>query len=791
MPSIDRSRLSSPLSLEGAPRVAIVGPAGVGKTTEVRRLLAEGGQACVWVVCGPGRSVRMAMADALGVVRGEGLASEEYARLARLATGRIVVLDGIAPDGAGSTGWEDVGPLVDALADVGVGVVCTARVRPMLPGLDVVALRGLDREASRSLFARSVSEAGGDLTGVDDAQIDRLLDRLDGLPLAIGLAAAQVRVFGVQGLIDAGPQVLVDGADSMVDLVQAGIGALPAPARSALDRLVGIEGAFDLAVVRAVGGDGAFAALPQLVDRHLVQIATETPRTWSVYQTVRAAHVSQVPAAIREEVDRHLSTHVLRLAAGVDHRFAAWASPIDAGFDALVAREGDLLRLMPRPEAALALDALLKLRGPTVERIRVLRRAVDAAADEPLASVVRLAAVEAGAISRSQAALDALVDAPDVAVRAWALRIRARDRASRGAFDAALADARSALDLDPGSARGLAVLGQVHAARGERAESMAAYHRALSAAVVEGSARDEAAVLGFLAMSEHDLGQAGEARAYGRRALAAMEAVGDARRAAMTMQLLGEIALDAGELEEADRAWGEGLERLEAVGEVRWRSYCLAGRGMVRALSGDLEAARPWLQQALDAARVHDSARQHGVVAGWAAVVAAVDGDAESVHAWLDEIRPEARAAPKVAGITAVARACLAGASDVPEEGPAEVRIVARWVQSRAPHGAGLVLGPELAWMAIGGTRTPLARRHANRRVLAHLVELHRDGRDAYAGVDDLLAAGWPDETVLPEAGAARVYTALATLRRWGLRRWLERTDYGYRLSPDLAITRA
>ena len=98
------------------------------------------------------------------------------------------------------------------------------------------------------------------------------------------------------------------------------------------------------------------------------------------------------------------------------------------------------------------------------------------------------------------------------------------------------------------------------------------------------------------------------------------------------------------------------------------------------------------------------------------------------------------------------------------------------------------MLGPALAWMEVGGVRTPLARRHANRRVLAHLVALHRQGDDACAGVEDLLAAGWPDEVVVPEAGAARVYTALATLRRWGLRRWLERTDFGYRLSPSLSI---
>lgn len=54
-----------------------------------------------------------------------------------------------------------------------------------------------------------------------------------------------------------------------------------------------------------------------------------------------------------------------------------------------------------------------------------------------------------------------------------------------------------------------------------------------------------------------------------------------------------------------------------------------------------------------------------------------------------------------------------------------------------------------------------------------------------------LLLAGWPDERVLHHAGTSRVYTAIAQLRREGLRDVLLRRDEGYLLDPNVAISRA
>jgi hypothetical protein len=56
--------------------------------------------------------------------------------------------------------------------------------------------------------------------------------------------------------------------------------------------------------------------------------------------------------------------------------------------------------------------------------------------------------------------------------------------------------------------------------------------------------------------------------------------------------------------------------------------------------------------------------------------------------------------------------------------------------------------------------------------------------------LDALLQAGWPGERVVPSAGANRVYVALTTLRKLGLRHFLLSRDDGYLLDPALPVRR-
>lgn len=92
------------------------------------------------------------------------------------------------------------------------------------------------------------------------------------------------------------------------------------------------------------------------------------------------------------------------------------------------------------------------------------------------------------------------------------------------------------------------------------------------------------------------------------------------------------------------------------------------------------------------------------------------------------------------------------------------------------------------SWFAAGDDGfVDLRTRYALARVLSALVRSRVAAPDATVSLDALVAAGWPGEKLLADSGANRVYVAIATLRRLGLRDVIERREGGYRLAPEVA----
>ena len=79
-----------------------------------------------------------------------------------------------------------------------------------------------------------------------------------------------------------------------------------------------------------------------------------------------------------------------------------------------------------------------------------------------------------------------------------------------------------------------------------------------------------------------------------------------------------------------------------------------------------------------------------------------------------------------------------------------------------------------------------------HRKPLARLVRALVEQRLAHPGQPlrprELLTLGWPDDHVVERAGANRVYVALTTLRKLGLRDHIQRTEHGYLLAPELEL---
>jgi predicted ATPase len=154
------------------------------------------------------------------------------------------------------------------------------------------------------LFAERARQArpGFVLTSVNQAAAAEVCARLDGIPLAIELAAARVRVMGVDqiaaGLTDRF-RLLTGGARTAVprqQTLEASVGwsynVLAEPERAVLRRLSVFAGGFTLAAADAVaGGTGPVVPLvSQLADKSLI-VAAEEDRgpdgRFGVLETIR------------------------------------------------------------------------------------------------------------------------------------------------------------------------------------------------------------------------------------------------------------------------------------------------------------------------------------------------------------------------------------------------------------------------------------------------------------------------------------------------------------------------
>ncbi|MCA9622735.1 MAG: hypothetical protein KC731_27135, partial [Myxococcales bacterium] len=105
-----------------------------------------------------------------------------------------------------------------------------------------------------------------------------------------------------------------------------------------------------------------------------------------------------------------------------------------------------------------------------------------------------------------------------------------------------------------------------------------------------------------------------------------------------------------------------------------------------------------------------------------------------------------------------------------------------------------LVIHEEGRWFRAPGANegVSLRRRRALGPILGALGQARRQQPGRALAIDALVAAGWPSERVMARAGIDRVYNAVATLRRLGLRDAILRRDNGYLLDPDteLVMTR-
>ncbi|MEW1834222.1 BTAD domain-containing putative transcriptional regulator [Microbacterium sp. NPDC079995] len=333
--------------------VTLVGPAGVGKTRlaieAARRVGPEVDdvQRLVDLAAVPGPDqVRGAVADALGA------AEHSVEAMARLLGGRraLLLLDN-AEHVLGATA-----ALSSALLErcEGLHIVITSREAMRMPGERVIAVEPFVGGAATdavTLFQQRAADVNGAVswTEPDLARVSELCERLDGLPLAIELAAARLDILSLDDVIASleAPTRSAGGRhDSIDDAIAWSMRLTTASERTVLGQLVEFAGSFTLdAVARICAGDDIDAreATAALARRSLVApLAVEWgERRFRVLDAVRR-HVrrSAAEADLDGWRDRR-ADYLIGLAAQLSARlrtpdvlrakatFAAWRADLD------------------------------------------------------------------------------------------------------------------------------------------------------------------------------------------------------------------------------------------------------------------------------------------------------------------------------------------------------------------------------------------------------------------------------------------------------------------------------
>lgn len=826
---------------EGRRLVTVWGPAGMGKTRlslEVARAHAE---------AHPDALVRFVELDAArdlpafcgAVARALGLAAAplrpgkkgavDRLALALAAQGpALLVLDNLEQI------VEDAAPAIDAFlrAAPDLLVLVTSRERTRLAGehsheLSPLSLPvGAEASEAVELFLDRAAARGSPAGDADLPAVAELTRRLEGIPLAIELAAARAELLGLPALLARlGRRIdLLGGAHRGARARQATLRSavewswdlLDDPTQRALARGAVFRGGFTLAAAEAVLGEGAIDHVQSLRDKSLLRAAPRAggaPR-FALYEAVRELCEEKLVQLGEAEIafDRHAAYYL-----GVGEEAAlAWAraGAVDA-LDRLGDEIENLLAVVDRAltagraaealRALLALDPVLSTRGPSGIHLDRLDRALDRADRSDVDPHLVARALGARGRARHLAGNDAagLDDLEAARARAAALgapaieaeiltdlgvvhhRRRALDRA-RACYEEALARYQ-ALGDRRAEGRVTGNLGALHHDERREAEAARHYARALSLAAAAGDLRTEGIFSTNLGLLDQERGDAAEARRRYERAIAALEEVGDLRLLGITLGNLGLLAHDEGRLDEARAAHARAVALLHEAGDRRSEARALGRLGAALGALDHLDDARAALGRA-------DRLLLHGDDPLDSEIVAVARGFVDLAAA--RSARAQGRAAE--------AEACLADARrrvDRAREGLADrsddlrlsLRILERDLAALGaaadPGAPDLLLAPEARWIRPpGGAWIDLRERHAVRRILLRLVESRREAPGRGLSLADLQESGWPGERILPSAAANRIYVAMNHLRKLGLKDHLKKSGEGYYLDPALPV---
>lgn len=551
--------------------VTLLGPGGVGKTAlalmSAADLEVEFADGAAFVDC-QGLTNADQLPAAMAAVVG---APGELWLLDYLATKNIlVVLDNL----------EHLSGVAERIQDIvdrtptSVRILTTSRLRLALPEERALPVTPLDpdREGTDLLLTLVRKNRPGFVaTELTFATAQRIVRAVDGLPLAIELAAGAARALSLSDVErrlahDASLSATVDWSWKLLDTVPQQLLARMAlfPGGAPLDALVAVAGPI-------ADEDAVVEAAAVLCDHSLAYVddVDDTTR-YRLLDTIRRFALDKLAA---EGNERERQAHLA---------YVGWAQGVATRADG---ESEDVWAARNARETANVRAAVQWAVGPEG----------DASEGGKLVDILTSWWFAAGADWDAIRWCEQAADHPDapfgargrLRYRAAHFRMQHNDRSGaiellRKVIDEPISDD----DYD--TLRGWAWYGIGQCC--DAAEAVAAYDHALRVARSVGDDELEPMVLNNLGQEAHFAGDYASARRYLEEGLAAADRAGHGQGAPVILGNLGGMALAAGDFEEAAEFFGAAIARAED--DRMWKVRQLDNRAELRRIQGDLEGAR-------------------------------------------------------------------------------------------------------------------------------------------------------------------------------------------------------
>jgi predicted ATPase/tetratricopeptide (TPR) repeat protein len=880
----DCALLEARLSQDGV-LVTVVGPPGVGKTRLARevekRCTAADSVFCDLSEATTAEMMIERLADSLGV-RGASRSRDrstgpmpsinsaaepslvrskmgEPKTITDAVTLRERVADALAERGEMLLIVDNVEQLIEHIADVvpalrqaapTVRWLVTSREKLGLLGewchevAPLVADGSADADAVNMLADRITRARGTAPADYERQQLARIALRLDGLPLALELAASRIAMLGAAAVevrlekqlefLTHGPRDLDPRQRTLRNAIAWSWDLLAPNEQRVLTQLAVFRGGFDLDAALSVVSDdeeGAMDVVQRLRQKSLLYTVAQSSgqMRFGLYLSIREFASKELKAQERADAqERHARFFALGMCTTRDvANIMANHDNITAAIDRCVAMQTPAsLQLAAR--LLLGLSALIDRAPlePYSERLDAFLSLSSVA--EYLSSDLRIAVQTAA--GRCMRRLGRLKEAKKIYADALAF-----------AYATAAQRRQAWLHSE---------LGMLAFFESNVPEALTQWQTSISMWRELGNAQALALDQTRCGMILRESNRLDEAQTIVTEALAMHRALGDQDNVALTLAELAHIQLERGEVQAAQRLLSEANANTPANPTLLSRAAVLARAAFLAWSQGDLEGGTALGQRTLvlfaqiGYRRLEAGMAVHLAIANisaglleaadsqlrWARKAFGNDGRGQHwAGGWQGFLRwrsldidgarqtfaslPELPGDDPIAVTTAILRLPLqldvadiadaahalaaarlqphgSAASQCSYDVRSAVTAVAekkrRAASQHDPHS--LAVRADGSEFAIDGKSYSLARYRTLRRLLLVLVDSHLAARGKAMPWESLFAAGWAGERVVGDAARNRVKVAVNSLRNAGLRDWLIHDGNGYLIDPTLQV---